>query len=176
MCLSGVVHLGSRTSRHFITFLKACNPPCWYELDDEKPAEVHTHLPAWAKERLVLIWFCPATCALDTSLKDFAAASQHGVMGGSLATEEPDLNCRPLGRHMKTLMINSAFRRCFLASPLRWLPLPLALRRRLDLPLDLLLPPCLTWAAEQLPADVKLLRDTDRGSSSCKLILPILTG
>ena len=86
------------------------------------------------------------------------------------------LNCRPLGRHMKTLMINSAFRRCFLASPLRWLPLPLALRRRLDLPLDLLLPPCLTWAAEQLPADVKLLRDTDRGSSSCELILPILTG
>ena len=65
--VSGVVHLGSRTSGHFITFLRAWNLPCWYELDDAKQAQVHTALPQWAKERLVLVWYCPATAVPDSS-------------------------------------------------------------------------------------------------------------
>ena len=63
--VSGVVHLGSQASGHFVTFLKASSPDCWYEMDDEKPAKVHSELPDWAKKRLVLIWLCPANCALD---------------------------------------------------------------------------------------------------------------
>ena len=65
--VSGVVHLGSHSSGHFVTFLKACNPDSWYEMDDEKPAKVHQVLPTWAKQRLVLVWLCPNDCALDTS-------------------------------------------------------------------------------------------------------------
>ena len=34
-------------------------------MDDETPAKVHSELPEWAKKRLVLIWLCPANCALD---------------------------------------------------------------------------------------------------------------
>ena len=64
---SGVVELGSRTSGHFITFLKAWNPPCWYELEDAKKAKMHKTLPTWAKERLVLIWYCPAHAVPDSS-------------------------------------------------------------------------------------------------------------
>ena len=30
--VSGVVHLGSRNSGHFVAFVKAWNPSCWYEL------------------------------------------------------------------------------------------------------------------------------------------------
>ena len=63
--VSGVVHLGSQASGHFVTFLKASSPDCWYEMDDEKPAKVHSELPDWAKKRLALIWLCPANCALD---------------------------------------------------------------------------------------------------------------
>ena len=65
--VSAVVHLGSRTSGHFITFLKAWNPPCWYELDDAKKAKMHLTLPTWAKERLVLVWYCPSHAVPDSS-------------------------------------------------------------------------------------------------------------
>lgn len=65
--VSGVVHLGSRNSGHFITFVKAWNPKCWYELDDGKPAKTHRQLPDWAKRRLVLIWLCPAPYLVDSS-------------------------------------------------------------------------------------------------------------
>ena len=67
MPVAGIVHLGSMRSGHFITFLHAQNPSCWYELDDLKPAKRHDRLPRWALERLVLIWLAPSPCNLDTT-------------------------------------------------------------------------------------------------------------
>ena len=87
--LSGVVHLGSRNSRHFITFVKAWNPH--YELDDAKPAKTHQRLLDWAKRRLVLIWLRPAPCKADStapSLEDMCASPIN--RSGPMPTQEHD--------------------------------------------------------------------------------------
>ena len=95
--VSGVVHLGSHSSGHFVTFLKACNPDSWYEMDDEKPAKVHQVLPTWAKQRLVLVWLCPTNCALDTSFPTLQ--ERLGLVPGPSRIPSGDLPTEPLGTY-----------------------------------------------------------------------------